>query len=201
MTAYAHHPYPTKRHIDSTHLRSVDEYFCIETRDSSTWSQGDAYKFIRDILYEEGGWDLIGNERVYFMGIGITDNCEDLSSSDESKTTFRYYIEDNTNSTVKCDSGSTVSRYSCVRRYGLSVQPDGHDHYDYGIAFIRSRDLTSGGSHTVNHETGHLLGLVDPAQGNCTKSIMHSKAYGCSTNYAQPTANDLDSVDSEVRGD
>lgn len=29
MTAYAHHPYPTKRHIDSTHLRSVDEYFCI----------------------------------------------------------------------------------------------------------------------------------------------------------------------------
>ncbi|MGG1664277.1 hypothetical protein [Brevibacillus sp. NRS-1366] len=203
-TASAHHPYSPKRHIVSTHLRSVDEYFCVETAKSSSWSQKDAYTTIRDILYAEGGWDELANNRVYFFGQGYNSNCSDLTSAEEKETTFRYYIEDNTNSTVKCDDETSFSKYSCIRRYGLVKQPDGHEHWNYGVAYIRSVDLTNGGSHTINHETGHLLGLIDGGTklGNsCTKSIMHSRAYGCSTNYAQPTQLDLDSVDAEVRGD
>ncbi|MDR9507442.1 hypothetical protein RI662_24680, partial [Brevibacillus agri] len=203
-SAFAHHPYSPKRHIQSTHLNSVDEYFCVETKNSSSWSQSDAYKAVRDILYAEGGWDELANNRIYFMGQGSASNCSNLTSAEEKETTFRYYIEDNTNSTVTCDDESTTSRFSCVRRYGSIKQSDGHTHYTYGAAYIRSRDLTNGGSHTINHETGHLLGLIDggPTMGStCTKSIMHSKAYGCTTNYAQPTADDLDSVDTEARGD
>ncbi|CAJ1000780.1 hypothetical protein ACT91Q_06155 [Brevibacillus thermoruber] len=194
--ASASHPYDPKRHIESTHYNSVDEYFCIQEAVSSI-DIADAYDRFKEVLYSRN-YDGLGNDRIYFLKAGSGDkNCSELSSSELEDVKIRYYIKDDTSS--NCGSSS----YSCVARAG-SVFVDGHYHYDYGMVYLRTKDYTS--DHTINHETGHILGLIDggpnaPYPSSCGQSIMHSKAYGCSTNYANPTADDLESIENEITGD
>lgn len=55
--------------------------------------------------------------------------------------------------------------------------------------------------HAINHETGHVLGLADgTCSGGVPTSVMHSIAYGCSSNYAYPTSGDLSSVTTAANG-
>ncbi len=85
---------------------------------------------------------------------------------------------------------------NCVYHY-TPTWNSGWGHYDYGlsIAFMRTNNLYA---HAINHETGHVLGLADPARsGDCPTggSVMHSRYYGCTTDYSWPTYNDRYNVE------
>ncbi len=68
-------------------------------------------------------------------------------------------------------------------------------HYNYNSYNVYIRDI-SVNSHTINHETGHALGMKDVAFGCTTGSIMH---YQCSA-YSFPTSADRTTVTSNSQG-
>ena len=206
--AIAHHSYGESsyferrdRHITSTHLRSVDELFCVDTKQSSL-DLKETSNAIRDILYERN-YDYLGNKRINFYREGGTSkHCSDLTKSELKDVKIRYIFTDNT--APYCGSSS----YSCAVRPDLDYDKELNVyHCTYGIAYIRPRDFQNLPDYIINHETGHLLGMPDggpnaPDKSPCQDSIMHSADYGCSNGRPKnPTAYDLATVENETYSD
>lgn len=186
------------------------ENFCVTVVDSSM-SFDDALNHVKNTLLHSDGWDGLKAGKVMFSG-GSTP-CDQLPSI--SNIEIQYRVKD---STPDCGG------LNCV-----SFLPD--DEYfdtrsgqtEYRHAYVIFNTTYIAGSqplyqHTVNHETGHALGLCDGGPGadedkvppwlgcqsdpdhyDCVVSIMHSEYYGC-TNRTWPTSLDLDSVESLIPG-
>ncbi|MCC6500801.1 MAG: hypothetical protein IT313_11105 [Anaerolineales bacterium] len=86
--------------------------------------------------------------------------------------------------------------YSCVTHYG-SVWSGTHSHYFWqwvNLDYDNIKGSTSANRRTINHETGHVYGLLD-GDGTCSPtSIMHNIWYGCSYSGSAPTSSDLQAV-------
>jgi hypothetical protein len=91
-------------------------------------------------------------------------------------------------------SDTNCGGYSCQwRLYGTECNPTCHYKSSHQLLRQSHMEAYPLQIHTVNHETGHAFGF-DDGTGNCPGSIMHSKAYGCSTDYPFPTQLDRDTL-------
>ena len=87
---------------------------------------------------------------------------------------------------------------SCVAHYGpISEVGFSHIHYKWEWVFIDYDNITGPqirANRTINHELGHVYGLLD-GDGTCRpRSLMHNIWYGCSYNDDAPTRYDLQSA-------
>ncbi|WP_127533583.1 hypothetical protein [Paenibacillus kobensis] len=196
-TVQASHPYNPERHIPSIHSSTDGESFCVDVKNTSRVTYTTAMNTLTTVLYNtDDGWDELNNGKISFVGHSSGQNCSDMTSTLLSIYKFRYYVLDNPEDFSGGTSAVIDCSTNCVKRYG-PTSVSGHTHYDYGHAYLKHTAISTTTTHTINHETGHLLGLID-GDGTCTPtSIMHSVAYGCTTNPAWPTTADINSVIAE----
>lgn len=176
-------------HSSGLHLRShhesTNEEFCVWVEDSSI-AHDTVLSRVRGTLYLDNpseDWDGLTNNKVYF--IPYFRPCPDLSF--RSDIEVEYWARSS-----GCDG------LSCSWKEQPAYNPN-TVHTDYRWAYVRFKTshLTSGTfwyHHTINHETGHVLGLKDPDWwGQCADSVMHSGVYGC-TDREWPSWSDRDKV-------
>jgi hypothetical protein len=189
-TAFANHTYSPKRHLSSMGSSTESEYFCVDTSASTLASFSTAYTTLENILYNSS-YDGLAGGKINFVGSTYATQCGGFSAGDLAFYNMRYYIK--TNTSPACDGTS-----SCVIR-SAAVTVNGHSHYSYEIATIRQTPFTNIPGYMVNHETGHIMGMLDGDQ-TCPGSIMHSKDYGCTAlGYpATPTSLDITTVTAEA---
>lgn len=201
--AGAYHPhYNPPIHTTTQHFTSAYEEFCVWVVDGSM-AHTDALNSIRNILYiinQSEDWDLLAYEpsvsfwRVYWIAL-TNDPCYPNQYGAYFDVQYR----------IRSDSwvpyvGSWCGNANCVGGYNPTWNP-AFGHYDYSLMIVFMRTLYVNNLHAVNHETGHVLGLMDggPLSGTydttCSQSIMHSVAYGCPINYAWPQFNDRFNVE------
>lgn len=156
------------RHNLSVHSAVDDEEFCVEST-SSVVSASDLNGYLIEVLLLDDvgeGWNLLLGGKIWFQPLGDAANCE-------SEDTWTLYV-------VK-DSTPECGGLNCVYHEGDPdcIIPAGetecnHDHYAVQTVYLNSGNIVNEddlSKHTVNHETGHVLGLLDPidpiAGGDC----------------------------------
>ena len=142
-----------------------------------------------------GGWSDGNEYNLTFHNAPVSDNCSELTSSELSNVSIRYYIK--TDTTAECGGVSCLDI-----RGGQTLEHSESDGtaIDWQFVVIVIEESTFTGTaydYIINHETGHALGLSD-GDGSCPGSIMHSADYGCSNGYPDwPTSLDKASVKAE----
>lgn len=191
LTWTAYHATPVRAyHYHQPHVElgtmhssasSRNEEFCVYVSDSSM-TQSSAYNAVAHSLWIDGArdWDGLGANKVWF--IPYSNSCTSLPNRSTIEIEYR----------VLTNGCGGVSCTALTNPYN-----GGYGHTDYLFAYVtlKTSHLTSGAPlyhHVVNHETGHVLGFLDPNYyGNCVDSIMHSIHYGCSTNREYPSDGDI----------
>jgi hypothetical protein len=151
----ANHPYSPKQHISSVQTNTIADYFCVDATDSRiTRTTVSAYTLIKNILYFRN-YDGLGNLGAinFVQGGSGTTACSKMTSTELSTMYFRNYIQKTTD--PLCDG-----THSCIKRF-LPSTVNGHTHYTYGILTIKDSSLTGVPDYMINHETGHLSGMLD----------------------------------------
>ncbi len=197
--AYASHPYndPGGRHMKSLHSSTDSEYWCADVTNTSRVTLTTANDTLWTVLNDSTGWDQL-SDKVWFVGsYSESGSCSEFSSSYLATRVFRYIVYN----WPEDFSGGSTQQISCSTNCVTRSNPtyvNNHNHYDYGVMNLKHTAISTTSTHTINHETGHILGLKD-GDGTCTPvSIMHSVAYGCSTNPAKPTSSDISAVNAEA---
>jgi len=178
-----------ERHLGSMHSLDHEEY-CEDTSGSSG-DPDEIHDFLVDTLWGDdstGGphanenWDQVnGTYKVFFVPMGAVSNCAGVFV-----TWINYIVMDDTASI--CGRNPTTGLgYACVRHDGR-VCGDNHCHYNQARVYTRTGHLSGqgdGSRHVVNHESGHVLGLLDPCAGtgtsNCTQvnnNFRYCRFYG-----------------------
>lgn len=211
-------------HLDSIHLAYDDENFCVNstgTSQPSRWS--DAYTNAVNALWgnsdpaqewDAKAWDLGGPAwRIWF--VGSSDACQNLPPEIRGPIEIELWIEDDTRTAAQgaqpyyC-SASAPADVSCAVRDNPVLFAAGHWNYEFYYLFLYKPyavgDVNADGQanfsyHQINHEMGHALGFADgTGSGDCPSSVMHSKAYGCSTNLRYPSTGDTNAETSIAFG-
>ena len=202
--ALATHAHPTSdgQHIESLHYYSWEdqgtqgEDICAQSYDTSVITT-DQFKGYLQVLYNQG-WDGTGSGRVdnYFTSY----SCESYDLSTASWIDVRASVVADA-SAYGCQSSSCVVFAFNIYYGGLILHRQGQmwirtDHIQYA---------TPSRTSTINHEFGHVLGLLDPPYGGpCgtfPSSVMHQYSdYGCPVgSYIEWTyAADMSSVVNNV---
>ena len=158
-------------HLQSIHGGVYDdpEHFCVDGSASEDVSVLDANDWIWGAVqgYVGTGWESVPG--VGFPGLSW--NCDDLTPSDRAKVTIFYYLVDD----VPLETSYMQNPYDLAEEH--------HDHRNwYSVDVVLwTPQLIEGTepcdslpqqdmkdcierfrNHTINHETGHALGLNDP---------------------------------------
>lgn len=176
---------------------SLDEDYCVSSHTSavSTTALGN---FIENVLTKRTGqmWDGAAGWNVDLWR--TAKKCEDYPSAERAAIGTEYHVADAWPNVPLC--GNTT--YSCTVLSKPTIDSTGkHQHYEWAVIHFQARHVSALDERArsfINHETGHVLGLRDPASfgGDCEESVMHNGLYGCTAfNYVTyPTARDLASV-------
>jgi hypothetical protein len=178
------HPSSDGQHIESLHYYTwemsgtMGEDICAQSYDTGAVSTATWLGYLQ-VLYNQG-WDGTGGGRLdnYFTAY----SCESYDLSTASWIDVRASL-------VADASAYGCQSYSCVNftfpiYYGGTLL-----HHHQGRLWIRTDHITGSSDSrisTINHEFGHVLGLLDPPIGGpCgTKNLMHQyTVYGCSSGY------------------
>ncbi|HEY0601582.1 MAG TPA: hypothetical protein VGD58_01665 [Herpetosiphonaceae bacterium] len=187
----------TRRHNWNIHTASdgygaEDEDYCYESQigeASSAW-WGDKVRMAL-VTSPDGDpnkyWDGTGNYRIDLWKTSAPCN----SYGDRSWIEMEYYLVYNGPYVSGC-GGST-----CVIHDQFVNQTNGnHAHAKVSRAWIRWYTISYGNDteirRAMNHESGHIFGLLDP--GGCEASIMHNQYYGCPYSNWWPSSSDFASV-------
>lgn len=192
-------PHLSDMHTWTPYHGIEDEEFCVNIISGATHSY--ALSRIKSALFSTGtpSWHLMT------LSNGSTDARVDLRPMDNPCTSYgdrraqidyEYWVRSNNSVVPACGSDNV----SCVTFEVQTRAASGsHVHYDWGYVHMDADHL---GSNTlINHETGHILGLMDGGpyvsyHGGCPSSIMHLAYYGCGGNsgLTKPTDNDISSI-------
>ncbi len=193
------------RHQNKFHYASAgssagaqDEQYCAESHDTSQVSNSEARAFLHETLNEldfAHVWDGTGDWR---LDLWVTNsNC--TSYDPDTRNTIELEYHYGWDWSANC--GPPANYYNCVVHDNPVYNPDyGHTDYVWEyvyLVFSSGGRLDNTGRAFINHETGHVLGLLDD-NGDCSQpSIMHSTVvgYGCDNwpNY-WPSQSDFASV-------
>lgn len=211
----AYHEGPVLHITTMHHGDSNWEFICVDnTRTNPPVAISTIYNKVKATLWEENpdrDWDNVDGTRRVFWSVFAGDDykdCDWLYYNDRptyDEIIVKYRADDDT-SNAPCGDGDGVDEgISCVYHDG-PVTFEGHSDFHYAYAHIeRDRFTVSTDArrrHTINHETGHVLGFADPGVGNQPNgcydqngnpivSVMHSSFY-CPgfTDYQWPTDGD-----------
>lgn len=176
---------------------TLDEQYCVSSHTAavSTTALG---SFIENVLTKRPGqqWDGTANWNVDFWR--APKRCEDYPAAERAKIPIEYHVADAWPNIPLC--GNTT--YSCTVLSRPVVDASGtHQHFEWAMVYFQARHVSGLDERArsfINHETGHVLGLMDPPGlgVNCEESVMHNGLYNCTAfNYVTyPTARDLTSV-------
>lgn len=176
---------------------SLDETYCVQsyTGAVSTAALGD---YIEQVLTKRPGkqWDGAADWKVDLWR--MPKKCSDYPRAERAKIPLEYHVADAWPNVPLC--GNT--RFSCTVLQKPTMDVTGkHQHYDWAVVYFQASHvakLDERARNFINHETGHMLGLADPAGfgTDCRESVMHNALYGCNqfAYVTYPTASDLASV-------
>lgn len=192
-------------HLHNFHYNSTgsgpganDEQYCIESHDTNQVSNAAGKDFIRQVLtgYTAGRmWDGTGGWRIDLWA--TSKNCTAYSSA--TRATIEIEVHYGWDWSGQC--GGPSGYYNCVvKDYPLWNADYGHTDYRWAyvyLVFSSGGGLDDRGRAFVNHEFGHVWGLLDD-DGTCSPpSLMHSTrvGYGCSNwQNSYPSSGDFSSV-------
>ncbi len=191
----------TRRHNWNIHTASdghgsEDEDYCYQseiTEATNAW-WGDKVRMA--LLTSPDGdpnkyWDGTGNYRIDLWKTAYP--C--YSYADRSWIELEYYL---VYSGPSACGGST-----CVINDQYVNQTNGnHAHAKRSRGWFRWATIGYGNDteirRAVNHESGHMFGLLDPGDGEspatCQSSVMHNQYYSCWYSYWWPSGGDFTSV-------
>lgn len=194
------------RHLGRMHTASSNEDFCTETSQTTrSWStiQTNISNALwvdppsADEKWDAKEWDpIVGNYKVWFVA-HWSNPCQLMSSSERGPITIEYRAWDNTS--TPCGFNPS----SCAIGDFLYTDSKGHSAYLYYLINLYA-PYTAGEiyptyyRHQVNHETGHAMGLLD-GDGTCPVSVMHSSAYGCTSDRSFPSPGDTASEITRIK--
>jgi len=206
--AQAHHAHSggSQPHLNDMHTWTPyegieDEHFCVQVFSGSTHAA--ALAAVKRALYSTGrpSWDLATtsdgatNARVDIRA--KPSPCTSYPSAERSKIDFEYHVRSSNASIAACAYSDDIS---CVE-FDRSIRSPSGSHYDFEWAYVYLDSDHLDSDQLINHETGHVLGLMDggPRGGtwdtSCSVSLMHLPYYGCpNNNFSKPTDNDIRSV-------
>jgi len=203
--AHASHSHTgsTQLHISTIHGNngtattpgSLDEQYCIQSH-TSTISQTQMANFIEETLVKMGTasmWDSTNNWKVDLWR--ATPACNLIDSTARASIGTEYHINTDWTNIPLCGT-----YYSCVVHDNpVYDATGGHTHYKWMYSYLQAEHVNGYGTRArkfINHETGHVLGLKDPAGygTDCQDSVMHNDLYGCPSTVWYPTANDRAAV-------
>lgn len=217
--------HPNNLHLQSIHLSYEHEDFCVNstgTAQPGRWV--DAYNNAASALWgnsdaaqewDAKAWDLGGPFwRVWFVGHG-SNSCQGLPPAERTPIEIEYWIEDDTRTgpptqpwqPYYCPSSESYD-VSCAAADSPILFEAGHWNYGfyylllykpYAVGDVSADGLPNFSWHQINHETGHAIGFADGA-GDCPESVMHSRAYRCSTNWRYPSVGDTNAETSYAFG-
>ncbi|HYO51654.1 hypothetical protein [Archangium sp.] len=180
----------------STSPGGQDEQYCAMSHTSavsSTWL-GDN---VQDTLINYPGnmWDGAANWRVDLWRTQKA--CNEYDSATRGTIEIEYYVKEDWWDVELCQG-----YYSCVvADNGVWDSVGGHTHYKWMYVRYQLEHIYNTTAERkrkfINHETGHVLGLRDPAgQGTdcAVTSVMHNDLYGCGYSVWYPTSSDLAAV-------
>jgi len=193
-------------HVRSMHTsgNGYNEIYCIDKTDASQVDISDVQSKLNAVLKVDStseDWENSdGSWRIYFESVfsqTATHDCDQLTQGWRDATIIEFHLSNN-NAVAPCTNDDNIS---CVQPY-TAQSANGHTDYKYFSVFIDTDHFYPGLSlrrHTVNHELGHVFGLLDPppcndGNGNWIPSIMHSNHYCGNGNPEWPAQIDRDSV-------
>jgi hypothetical protein len=176
---------------------SQDERYCVQSWTGAVSTSALA-TFIEDVLTKRTGkmWDGAADWKVDLWR--VPQRCSDIPQAERATIPLEYHVADAWPNVPLC--GNTT--YSCTVLSKPTMDPLGkHQHYDWAVVYFQARHVSAldeRARNFINHETGHMLGLADPAGfgTDCRESVMHNALYGCNqfAYVTYPTALDLASV-------
>ncbi|MEU6078385.1 hypothetical protein [Micromonospora sp. NPDC047074] len=203
-SAHGSHSGWEQRHLADMHTWTAyhgieDEEFCVNIIGGATHSY--ALSRIKSALFNTGtpSWHLMtksdGSTDVR-IDIRPMDNACSSYGERRSQIDYEYWVRPNNSVVPACGSDNV----SCVTFDVQTRAASGsHVHYEWGYVHMDADHL--GSDTLINHETGHIFGLMDGGpnvsyHGGCPSSLMHLAYYGCSGNagLTKPTDNDISSV-------
>lgn len=158
------HGFPDFRHAVSIHSNLDYEDYCWDTSGSSVIDNAEAEYMLAGTLFpgpehEDEAWpgldSAYGLNPLWFIPMGTCGVHSDLTAA-----FIQYTFVNDTNLPGYCGG------YSCVGHFNQTCSGD---HCNYRHEHVNLRDQTMSGTtavvlHTINHETGHVLGLLDPIE-------------------------------------
>lgn len=107
-------------------------------------------------------WQASSGALINFLLAGGCDEFDDETTPPRSAINIEYHATTSTyGSPCNADEPGNVS---CVFHDQVHVWPDGHSDMEYAYVLLDVDNMgESAYHHTTNHETGHALGLTDPA--------------------------------------
>ncbi len=188
---------------------SLDENMCVYSQVAGV-SHATLKSWVNVLIYGNSVvWDLIGYTGSNGHMLDIFNNFNDCESYypnyESSYGRFRVFVwlKPNPIYNAPCDGGTNIS---CVNfgyaRYdgngGVLDYYDGYIYLNYGSFGTDTIDRNQ----TINHEFGHIVGLMDPIYPNnwCGGSVMHQYTYyNCPDIPIEfPSSNDRSSVEQNV---
>lgn len=189
-TAEASHPWLSHTHLVTIHSASELEEYCVQVDPPNTVHFNQMSQLIREALWLNNpseSWDGLAERRIWFWpGTGL--QC-DQDAVGRARSEIEYRL---------------ITNCTFSRAWMDGTYIDDSLNGGWTKAQIRLCDWNLRNAfiahHTINHETGHALGLndggptiepTDPGvrDKTCSISIMHSGAYGC-TDLEWPTSSD-----------
>ncbi len=183
IVAVACHGFKDPRHAVSLHNALDFEDYCVDTTESSVFDDTAATLLLDNALFpgpphDDEAWPGLtasfGANVLWF--VPVSGGCPFTGGEyqeDLSEDYIQYRFVNAANLPSYCGGYNCVghlnpvcSTFDCST--GCGVAPTGvHCHYKHH--HVNLKDTTMGASqpvvtHTINHETGHVLGLLDPAE-------------------------------------
>lgn len=200
----SYQPHLNDMHTWTPYEGIEDEHFCIEIISGSTHSN--ALSSVNRALFSTGipRWDLAtlsdGTTNARIDIYHKPNACSSYSQTVRNTIDFEFHVRSSNAGVPACGADDV----SCVTFDRPLRSPSGsHYDYDWSYVFLDANHL--GSNQLINHEVGHVFGLMDggPYSGtwdtSCSVSIMHLPYYGCpNNNFSKPTDNDIRSVRSII---
>lgn len=176
-SAEASHPHPLSdgEHTYFVHWASsghgaFDEDYCVQSYTTALTTDAVKTK-IYSLIYNTG-WDGTGSGKIDNWPLPYS--CESYLPADISWIEYRISVVDNA-SAYGCGTVSCVDFYYPVYEGGTVK------HWRQGGVWLRTdhiNPLTSESANaTINHEMGHVFGLLDGGSPQCLTSVMHQFGY------------------------
>lgn len=191
-------PHLNDMHVYTSYDGINDEHFCVLAISGA--SHGTALDSIERALFRTGtpSWHLAtkssGTTNVRVDIRVKRSSCSSYSQTERNKIDFEFHIR-SSNAGIPACGGDDIS---CVVHDNWVLSQSG-SHYDAEWAYVYLDSGHLGSNHLINHEVGHVFGLMDGGAnlgtGCSPPSIMHIPYYGCpANNFQKPTDYDIDSV-------